>query len=158
MCGTRIAENTGCKNDAKNRHLGTIAQLCRAISSQLSMYRQSEKNVKQQYVLHMSPQYGKLRPMNGWDPLASLGHTSKFQRVSSLAFITAVTSLTDANQTLHDVCPSPGLLHYIYIFGSSCPLTEFCSVQNSLWFHLRTMAQVCQAICSQLRENRKKTC
>jgi len=104
MCGTRIAENTGCKNDAKNRHLGTIAQLCRAISSQLSMYRQSDKNIKQQYVLHMSPQYGKLRPMNGWDPLASLGHTSKFQRVSSLAFITAVTSLTDANQTLHDVC------------------------------------------------------
>jgi len=35
MCYTWLAENTGCKNDAKNRHLGTIAQLCRAISSQL---------------------------------------------------------------------------------------------------------------------------
>jgi len=31
--------------DAKNRHLGTIAQLCQAISSQLRMYRQSEKNL-----------------------------------------------------------------------------------------------------------------
>jgi len=41
--------------DAKNRHLGTIAQLCRAISSQLGMYRQSEKKlVKQQYLLYMS--------------------------------------------------------------------------------------------------------
>ena len=37
----------------------------------------------------------------------------------------------DANQTLH-VWPSPGLIHYIYIFGVSCPLTEFCQVQNSL--------------------------
>jgi len=35
MCCTRLAENTGRKNDAKNRHLGTVAQLCRAISSQL---------------------------------------------------------------------------------------------------------------------------
>jgi len=34
-CCTRLAENTGRKNDAKNRHLGTIPQLCRAISSQL---------------------------------------------------------------------------------------------------------------------------
>ena len=32
---TRLAENTGRKNSPKNRHLGTIAQLCRAISSQL---------------------------------------------------------------------------------------------------------------------------
>ena len=35
MCCTRLAGNTGRKNDAKNRHLCTIAQLCRAISSQL---------------------------------------------------------------------------------------------------------------------------
>jgi len=40
----------------------------------------------------------------------------------------------EANQTLHDVWPSHGLigLHYIYIFGGSCPLTEFCPVQYSL--------------------------
>ena len=35
MCCTWLAENTGRKNNAKNRHLGTNAQLCRAISSQL---------------------------------------------------------------------------------------------------------------------------
>jgi len=39
----------------------------------------------------------------------------------------------EANQTLHDVWLSPGLLHYIYIFGGSCPVTEFCPVQNSLY-------------------------
>ena len=35
MCCMWLAENTGCKKVAKNRHLGTIAQLCRAISLQL---------------------------------------------------------------------------------------------------------------------------
>ena len=36
MCCTQLAENTGRKKvAAKNRHLGTIAQLCRAMSSQL---------------------------------------------------------------------------------------------------------------------------
>jgi len=35
-----------------------------------------------------------------------------------------------AKQTLHYVWPSPGLLYYIYIFGGSCPLTEFYPVQN----------------------------
>ena len=32
---TRLAANTGRKKVAKNRHLGTIAQVCRAISSQI---------------------------------------------------------------------------------------------------------------------------
>jgi len=35
MCCTWLAEITGRKNDAKNRHLGTIAQFCRSVSSQL---------------------------------------------------------------------------------------------------------------------------
>jgi len=41
--------------DAKNCHLGTIAQLCRAISSQLRHVSTiGKKLVKQQYLLHMS--------------------------------------------------------------------------------------------------------
>ena len=35
MCCTQLTGNTGRKNNAKNRHLHTIAQLCRAVSSQL---------------------------------------------------------------------------------------------------------------------------
>ena len=59
----RLAENTGRKKVAKNRHLGTIAQLCRTISLQLRQVSTiGKKNfVKQQYVLHISPQYGELR-------------------------------------------------------------------------------------------------
>jgi len=35
MCCTWLGENTGCKNVAKNPHLGNMAQLCGAISSQV---------------------------------------------------------------------------------------------------------------------------
>jgi len=63
MCCTRLAENTGPKKVAKNRHLGIIAQLCRPISSQLiHISTIGKKLVRQQYLLHMSPQYGELRP------------------------------------------------------------------------------------------------
>jgi len=55
MCCTRLAANTERKNDAKNRHLRTIAQLCPAVSSQLRhILTIGKKLVKQKYVLHMS--------------------------------------------------------------------------------------------------------
>jgi len=41
----RLVENTGRKNDAKTRHLGTIAQLCLAISSQLRHVSTIGKNL-----------------------------------------------------------------------------------------------------------------
>ena len=50
-----LAANTGRKKVAKNRHLGTIAQLRRAISSELRhVLTIGKKLVKQQYLLHMS--------------------------------------------------------------------------------------------------------
>jgi len=63
----RLAGNTGRKNDVKNRHLRTIAQLCEAISSQLRHTSTiGKKPVKQKYLLHMSLlQYRELRPTNG---------------------------------------------------------------------------------------------
>jgi len=56
----------------------------------LGMCRQSEKKlVKQQYLPHMSQQYGELRPTSGWDRFVSLGHPSKFQWLSRLGRVTA---------------------------------------------------------------------
>jgi len=45
MCCTRLAGNTGRKNDSKNRHLCTIAQLSQAISSQLRHVSTIGKNL-----------------------------------------------------------------------------------------------------------------
>jgi len=82
--------NIGRKTDAKNRHLGTIALLCRAMSSQWRHVSTiGKKLVKQQYVLHMSPQYGEPWPPSGWDRSGSLRHPCKFQRVSRLGSVTA---------------------------------------------------------------------
>jgi len=44
-----------------------------------------KKLVKQQYVLHMSPQYGDLRPASGWDRLTSLGTPANFNGFCVLA-------------------------------------------------------------------------
>jgi len=110
----------------KNRHLRTIAQLCRA--SQLSI---GKKLVKQQYVLHVCPQYGEPRPINGWDLQASLRHPSKFQRVSRLAFLTAATSLT-GGQTNFARCLAISWAAALYVhFRGSCPWQNFarCKIQ-----------------------------
>jgi len=54
-----------------------------------------KKFVKQQYVLHMSPQYGELRPTSGWDQFSSMGHPCKFQRLSRLGSVTARQSSSE---------------------------------------------------------------
>ena len=48
-----------------------------------------KKLVKQQYLLHMSLQYGELWPTSGGDHFVSLGHPSNFQRVSRFGNVTA---------------------------------------------------------------------
>jgi len=97
------------------------------------MYRQLKKLVKQQYLLHMSSQYGELWHTNGWDWLASLGHPSKFQRVSHLGFVTALTSLSVGQQNfVRCLAVSWAGTLFIYIFGGCCLLMEFCQVQKSL--------------------------
>jgi len=132
MCSRQLAENTGRKNDAKNHHLGTVAQLCQATSSQLRTYRQSEKKlVKQQYLLHMCSQYGELWPTGGWDHFVSLGHPSKFQRVSRLGSVTAATSL-NGSQPNFARCLAVSCAATLHIFGGCCPVTEFCQVQYSV--------------------------
>jgi len=90
MCCTRLAGNTGRKNDAQNRHLGTIAQICRAESSQLRHVSTIGKNlVKQQYVApHIATIWRTLATIGG-DRFESLGHPSNFQRLARLGSVTA---------------------------------------------------------------------
>jgi len=90
------------------------------------------KIVKRQYLLHMSSQYAELRPINGWDLLASLGHPSKFHRVSRLDFVTAPTSLNGRQPNFARFWSSPSLVYYVYTTGDFCRLTEFCQLQNSV--------------------------
>ena len=60
-----------------------------------------KKVLKQQYVLHMSPQYGELRPTSSWDRSGRLRHPYKFfQRVLHLGSITARHLVVGVSQTL----------------------------------------------------------
>jgi len=69
----KFAGNAG----PKNRHLGTIAQLCQAISLQLRHVSTiGKKTVKQQHLPHMHLQYRELRPTSGWERFVSLAHPS----------------------------------------------------------------------------------
>jgi len=96
---TQLAENTGRKSDAKNRHLDTIAQLRRAISSQLRHVSTTRKKlVKQQYLLQtclhnmvifgllaaeiVSLVWGTPANFNGFRVLAALLHGSQVVSVS----------------------------------------------------------------------------
>jgi len=68
----------GTKKMPKSRHLGTIAQICRTISSQLRHISTIGKKTCEAAISpHMSSIYGELWPTNGWDPLASLERPSK---------------------------------------------------------------------------------
>jgi len=62
------------------------------------------------------------------------GTPANFNGFHVLASLLQQRHSTEANQTFHGVWPSPGLVHYIYIIGGSCPVTEFCQAQNSLCF------------------------
>jgi len=59
-----------------------------------------KKLVKQQYALHMSSQYGKLRPTNGWDRFGSLGPPANFNRFYALAALLHGTQVVGISQTL----------------------------------------------------------
>jgi len=109
----------------KISHLVTIAQLCWAISSQLRHVSTIGKTVKQQYLLQMFLQYGELRSVSGWDRFTSLGNPANFNRFRVLASLLQRCRWPETNQTLHDVWPSSGLVHYIYILEGFCPWQNF---------------------------------
>ena len=90
MCCTRLAANAGPKKVDKNRHLGTIAQFRRAISSQLRHISTIGKKLLSSSISSTCP-----RNMVNIGPLAAeicwrvWGHPCKFQRVSRLCSVTA---------------------------------------------------------------------
>jgi len=63
MCGTRLAGNTGRKKSPFWHHRTTLAGHIFAIKARID--NQKKKLVKQQYLSHMSLQYGELRPTSG---------------------------------------------------------------------------------------------
>jgi len=59
------------KKSPSGNHRTTLSGYIFAIKAHIDNWK---KLVKQQYLLHMSLQYGALRPTSGWDRSGSLGH------------------------------------------------------------------------------------
>ena len=97
------------------------------------MYRQSEKNLLSSNISSTCPHnmvnFGPLAAEIGW---RVWGTPANFSGFCILASLLHRRRSSEVNQTLHDVWPSAGLVHYIYISRGSCTITEFCQVQNSL--------------------------
>ena len=118
-CCTWFAENTGRKKVAKNRHLGTIPQLCRAISSQLRHVSTMGKNLLSSNMSSTCPHnmvnFGSLAAeiglpvwgtgtpvnLNGFRVLAALLHGSQVVSVSQTLWRgtrSGITELTRGRQ------------------------------------------------------------
>jgi len=122
MWRTRLAGNTG----RKNRHMGTITQLCRAESAQLRHVLTIGNNLLNSNTSSTCPHnMANFGPLTAEISSGAWGTLANFNGFRVLASLLQRRPLPEANQTLHDVWPSPGLLHYVYIFGGSCPWGNF---------------------------------
>jgi len=140
---TRLAGNAGCKKIAvwvpSHNFVGLY-------HPNYGTYRQSEKVLSSNIsstCLHNMVNFGLLEAEIAslvWDTPAN------FNDFRILASLLQRRRSTEANQTLHVVWPSPGLVHYIYIFGVSCPVTEFCQVQNSPCIHQVLRSRILAAL------------
>jgi len=135
MCYTRLAGNTGRKNRQKfaiwaPSHNFVGLYLC--IFATKACIDNRKQVVKHQYLLHMSPQCGGLRPITGRGLLARLGHPSKFQRLSRVVSVTAAT-LLNGSHTIFAQCLVVSWTGTLYIrFQRLLPHGGILKLQNSL--------------------------
>ena len=99
-----------------------------------------KKLVKQQWVLHMSPQYGELQPTSGWDRFTSLGHPSRFQRPSHLGSVTAQRQPNFAVlNRRHHLCSAGRPSRWALAHISSC----YCWAAHRMPLISISMASIC---------------
>jgi len=117
------------QNSPSGHHRTTLS----GISSQVRHLSTIEKNLLNASISSTCP-----RNMANFGPLAAeicwrvWGTPANFNRFRVLASLLQRRRSPEANKTLHDVWPYPGLVRYVCNFGGSCALTEFRHVQNSL--------------------------
>jgi len=100
----------------KNRHLGTIAQLCRAVSLELRHLSKIEKKLLNSNICstgtYSMANFGPLAAKIGWRVSGTPANFDGFRVLPSLL---QRRRSPEANQTLHDVWPSPTLVHYTFM-------------------------------------------
>jgi len=139
MCCTRLAGNAGPENDAKNRHLRTIAQLCRTISSQRHVSTIGKKLLSSNIfstcpcnMVNFGPLaaeivllvWGTLANFSGFRILAALLHGTLLVGVSQTAALNRGRHLYSAGR------PSRwALAHILYVYHCDTSSVDVCG-----WF------------------------
>ena len=134
MCYTALAANTGCKMMQKkspSAHyqttlLGCIFATKAFVDNQKKLLNSNMSSTCPQNMVNVGPLTAEIGSVV-W------GTPANFNGCRGLKSLLQRRRSPEANQTLHDVWPSPVMIHHIYIFAGFCPLTEFCPVQNSLF-------------------------
>jgi len=131
MCCTRLVENAGRK---KSQKIAICAPSHNFVGLYLRIwgtYWQSENNLLNSNTSSTCScnmvNFGPLTPDIGSGVCGTPANFNGFRVLASLLYR---RGSTEVNQTLHDVWPSPWLVHCRYIFGRSYPVTEFYQVQN----------------------------
>jgi len=121
LCCTRLTENTGQKKSPKNLPSG-LHNFVSCVFATKACIASPNKNLLNS---NISPSTCLRNMVNfGWHLFTSLGHHSRFQWVSHLAFFTVATLLT-GGQPNFARCLAISCAGTLHIFGGSCPLTEF---------------------------------
>jgi len=98
MCCARLTGNAGPQKSPSGHHCGTFSGYIFATEAHID--KRGKKLVKQQCLPQMCSQYGELRPISGWDLLASLGHPADFDGFHVLAALLHGTLVVGVSQTL----------------------------------------------------------
>ena len=102
------------------------------------MNRQSEKNLLNSNISSTCPHNtANFRSLTAEIVSLVWGTPANFNWFRVLPSLLQRRHSPEANQSLHDVWLSPGLVHYIYIFGGSCPC------QNFAWCKIHFMSKSC---------------
>jgi len=95
-----------------------------------------KKRVKQQYLPHMSLQYGELRPTSGWDRSGGLGHPqlistgfASWQRYCTLTLVVGVS------QTLRRWTPAEYRWHPLFIDQRVPPIFDRAAITLGIGPH-----------------------
>ena len=112
MCCTQLAGNTGRKNSPSGHHRTTLSGCIFATKACIDY---QEKNLLNSSISSTFP-----HNMANTGPLMAAicsgvwGTRVNFNRFCVLPLLLQRCRSPEANQTLHDVWPSPGLVHYIH--------------------------------------------
>jgi len=110
-----------------NNNLGSITRLCQAVSLQrrhistIGKKNLLNSNIFSTYTHNMA----NVGPLTAEIGSRVWGKPANFNRFRVLPSLRQWHRSPVVNQTLHNVWPSPGLVHCIYIFAGYCPLMEF---------------------------------